>query len=350
MTWPPSAGASADPSGSTRDRPVRTIFLGSGRFAQPALGRLASHPSVDLVAVVTAPPRPVGRRGVETPTPVDVQARELGLDVRTPERLRAPDAVDDLLALEPDLVVLADYGQIVPAALLDRRHGALNLHPSILPRHRGATPIPAAILAGDTETGVSVIRMDAGIDTGPIVAAERSTLEGDETAPALEARLAIAAAGVLARVLDPWLDGELEAVPQPIDGATMTRPLRRADGRLDANRPAWLLERQVRAYLPWPGTFIEADGQRLVVLQGLLAASDADDVPGRIVPDPDGLALATADGRLVLHEVQPAGGRPMSGEAFLRGRPSILGRSIRTAGDHGARAPLEAPDPAVEPA
>ncbi len=350
MTLPPSAGASADPSGGTRDRPVRTIFLGSGRFAQPALGRLASHPSVDLVAVVTAPPRPVGRRQVETPTPVDVQARELGLDVRTPERLRAPDAVDGLLALEPDLVVLADYGQIVPAALLGRRHGALNLHPSILPRHRGATPIPAAILAGDTETGVSVIRMDAGIDTGPIVASERSTLEGDETAPALEARLAIAAAGVLARVLDPWLDGELEAIPQPIDGATMTRPLRRSDGRLDANQPAWLLERQVRAYLPWPGTFIEADGQRLVVLQGLLADSDADDVPGRIVPDPDGLALATADGRLVLHEVQPAGGRPMSGEAFLRGRPSILGRSIRTPGDRGASAPLEAPDPAVEPA
>ena len=350
MTLPPSAAASADPSGGSRDRPVRAIFLGSGRFAQPALGRLASHPSVDLVAVVTAPPRPVGRRQVETPTPIDVQARELGLDVRTPERLRAPDAVDDLLALEPDLVVLADYGQIVPPALLERRYGALNLHPSILPRHRGATPIPAAILAGDTETGVSVIRMDTGIDTGPVVASERSTLEGDETAPALEARLAIAAAGVLARVLDPWLDGELEAVPQPIDGATMTRPLRRSDGRLDANRPAWLLERQVRAYLPWPGTFIEADGQRLVVLQGLLAASDADDVPGRIVPDPDGLAVATADGRLVLHEVQPAGGRPMSGEAFLRGRPSILGRSIRTPGDHGARAPLEAPDPAVEPA
>lgn len=350
MTLPPSAGASADSSGGTRDRPVRTLFLGSGRFAQPALGRLASHPSVDLVAVVTAPPRPMGRRAVETPTPVDIQARELGLTVRTPERLRDPASVDDLLALEPDLVVLADYGQIVPAALLDRRHGALNLHPSILPRHRGATPIPAAILAGDTETGVSVIRMDAGVDTGPIVASERSTLEGDETAPALEARLAIAAAGVLARVLDPWLDGELEAVPQPIEGATMTRPLRRSDGRLDPNRPAWLLERQVRAYLPWPGTFIEADGQRVVVLQGLLAESDADDVPGRIVPDPDGLALATVEGRLVLHEVQPAGGRPMTGDAFLRGRPSILGRSVRLPGEGGTQAPLEAPDRAVEPA
>jgi hypothetical protein len=125
----------------------------------------------------------------------------------------------------------------------------------------------------------------------------------ETTAPALEARLAIAASGMLARAIDPWLDGELEAVPQPEDGATMTRPLHREDGRLDPEMPAWLLERQVRAYLPWPGSFLETDGQRLVVLAGAVAPSDADDEPGRIVPDPAGLALATADGRLVLVEV-----------------------------------------------
>jgi methionyl-tRNA formyltransferase len=325
----PAAGADEEaPSTSDGIRPVRTIFLGSGRFAQPTLGRLAAHPSIDLVAVVTAPPRPVGRRGVVTRTPVDSQARELGLPVVTPERLRDPASVADLLGLDPDLVVLADYGQIVPPTLLDRRFGALNLHPSLLPRHRGATPIPGAILAGDEETGVTLIRMDEGVDTGPIVASERAMLGGDETAPALEARLAIAASGVLARALDPWLDGELAARPQPEAGATITRPLRRSDGRLDPSRPAWLLERQVRAYLPWPGTFVEADGQRLVILAGAVTPSDDDDEPGRLVPDPAGLALATADGRLVLSEVQPAGGRPMSGEAFLRGRPSFLGRRV----------------------
>ena len=354
MTRPPTAAASGDAAGAATpdpadprkrpDRPVRTIFLGSGRFAQPALGRLAAHPSVDLVTVVTAPARPVGRHRTETPTPVETEARELGLAVRTPERLRDPAAIADLLALEPDLVVLADYGQIVPGQLLERRFGALNLHPSLLPRHRGATPIPAAILAGDTETGVSLIRMDDGIDTGPVVAVERTTLEGDETAPGLEARLAIVAAGLLARALDPWLDGELAAVPQSGDGATLTRPLRRSDGRLDPSEPAWLLARKIRAYLPWPGTFLEADGQRVVVLDGLVTDTDADDIPGAIVPDPDGLALATIDGRLVLHEVQPAGGRPMSGDAYLRGRPSILGRSVATS---GAGRPT---DPAVEPA
>ena len=153
--------------------------------------------------------------------------------------------------------MLADYGQIVPAALLDPPFGALNLHPSLLPRHRGASPIPAAIVAGDRETGVTLMRMDAGLDTGPIVAVERLPLAGSETAPELEARLADLAADLLARSLEPWLRGDLPATPQPEEGATLTRPLRREDGRLDPALPAADLERRVRAYLPWPGTFLE---------------------------------------------------------------------------------------------
>jgi methionyl-tRNA formyltransferase len=344
-----SAEPTAAPVASAADERTRTVFLGSGRFAQPILGRLAAHPAVDLVAVVTAPPRPVGRRQIETPTPVDSTARELGLDVLSPVRLRDPAALADILGLEPSLIVLADYGQIVPAELLDLAHGALNLHPSLLPRHRGATPIPAAILAGDDETGVSLMRMDAGLDTGPLVAGERVSLAGDETTPALEARLAIVAAGLLARSLDAWLAGEIEPEPQADDGATLTRPLRRADGRLDPERPAEILERQIRAHLPWPGSFLEIDGDRLVVLGATVTEADADDTIGRFVPDERGLALATSDGRLVLDEVQPAGGRPMHGEDFLRGRPSILGRTVRR------RAPAADPDatpgaPAAEPA
>ena len=138
-----------DRATSERATPVRTVFLGSGRFAQPILGRLAAHAAIEMVAVVTAPPRPVGRHQVETPTPVETTARELGLDVLRPARLRDPAALADIIGLEPGLVVLADYGQIVPSELLDLEHGALNLHPSLLPRHRGAIPIPAAILAGD---------------------------------------------------------------------------------------------------------------------------------------------------------------------------------------------------------
>jgi methionyl-tRNA formyltransferase len=326
----PAGHPVAGPAGGSAQRAqVRTVFLGSGRFAQPILGRLATHPSIDLVGVVTAPPRAVGRRQVETPTPIDVQARELGLRVLRPPRLRDAAALATIVELDPDLVVLADYGQIVPSLLLERRHGALNLHPSLLPRHRGAAPIPAAILAGDPETGVSLMRMDAGLDTGPIVAQERAILAGDETSPALEARLAIAAAGILARSLDPWLAGELVPTPQADDGATLTRPLRREDGRLDPRLPAIVLESHVRAFLPWPGSFAETAGERIVVLHATVAEPDPDDEPGTFVPDAAGLALATDDGRLILDEVQPAGGQPMTGEEYLRGRPRILGQAIR---------------------
>jgi methionyl-tRNA formyltransferase len=321
------------------ERPVSTIVLGSGAFAQPTLAALADHPSVDLRAVVTAPPRRAGRRQAETPTPIHMQAVDLGLAVRTPERLRDPSAVADLLALEPDLIVLADYGQIVPPSLLDRRFGALNLHPSLLPRHRGATPIPATILAGDEETGVSLIRMDDGIDTGPIVAVERTAVPPRETAPELEARLAVLAAALLARTIDPWVSGELPAAPQGEDHISLTRPLRRTDGRLDPGSSAERLERSIRAYLPWPGTYLDLDGLRLVALAGHVVPSQPGDEPGQIVAEAPGIALATVDGRLALDTVQPAGGRPMSGEAFLRGRPAIIGSTVTqvAAGDRSAR-------------
>lgn len=341
--------ASAEPPARREPRArVRTVFLGSGRFAQPVLGRLAALPSVEVVGVVTAPARPVGRRQIQTPTPVEVTARELGLGVMTPAHLRDTAAIADILGLEPTLLVLADYGQIVPSELLDAPDGALNLHPSLLPRHRGATPIPAAILADDAETGVSLMRMDEGLDTGPLIAIERVSLAGDETAPALEARLAIVAAGLLARSLDPWLIGDLPALPQATSGATLTRPLRREDGRLDPTLPAVQLERRIRAHLPWPGSFIETEDGRLVVLSARTAPSEHDDTPGTIVPDERGLALATSDGRLILDEVQPAGARPMSGEAFLRGRPAILGASVplRDVASRLGRTADPSPDPA----
>jgi methionyl-tRNA formyltransferase len=208
----------------------------------------------------------------------------------------------------------------VPPALLDLPHGALNLHPSALPRFRGASPIPATILAGDDATAVTLMRMDEGLDTGPIVAQEPVALAGNETAPELVARMAGMAAGLLLRSLDAWLAGTLSARPQPGDGVTLTRPLRREDGRLEASLPATTLERQVRAYLPWPGTFLQIDQERLVVTAASSAPSEPGDVPGRMVIHKDRPAFATADGRLVLDAVTPTGRRPMSGAEYLRGR------------------------------
>ena len=306
------------------DGRVRTVFLGSGAFAVPAFRRLAANPLVRIVAVVSAPPRRAGRSQAWTTTPVAAAAAGLDLHpVLTPPRLRHPEAIAAILALRPDLAVLADYGQIVPPPLLDLRHGALNLHPSALPRFRGAAPVPAAILAGDGETAVTLMRMDPGLDTGPIVARERVPLDGSERAPELERRLADLGADLLERSLAGWLDGSLPAVPQAADGVVLTRPLRREDGRLDASRAAAALERAVRAYEPWPGTFIDLGDERLVVGDASVAPSGSGDAPGAIVRHGREPALATADGRLVLHRVTPQGRKPMRGEDWLRGRRDV---------------------------
>ena len=308
--------------------PVRTVFVGSGGFGRDSLRRLAAHPDADLIAVITAPPRPAGRSKPLRSSVIHATAVELGIPtILTPERLRGPESIEAVLSIEPDLVVLADYGQIVPMPLLDRRFGALNLHPSLLPRHRGATPIPAAILAGDPETGVTLMRMDEGLDTGPIVAQERVSLAGTETTPALEDALASVAADLLALQIGPWVRGEVEARPQG-DGATLTRPLRREDGRLDPRKPAAALERQVRALQPWPGSFVDTTVGRLVVWSvavGTSGKGGGDPVTG--VFDARGLGVGGGD-RLHLLEVQPAGGKRMAWDAFVRGRPGIVGSRV----------------------
>jgi len=309
---------------------TRTIFIGSGGFGAESLRELTRIPSVDIVGVVTAPARPAGRRGALTPTPIAQEARFLGVGpILTPERLRDPAASVDILALGADLVVLADYGRIVPEPLLDFRHGALNLHPSLLPRHRGAAPIQATILAGDRETGVSIIRMDRGVDTGPIVAAERVPLFGHETAPELESHLALVAANLLARTVEPWIRGELVARPQDEAQATLTRPLQRADGRLDPQRPAVELERAIRAYLPWPATYLETSLMgRLIVRSASVGPSASSDEPGRLVAEGDGLALTTADGRLLLGQLQLEGRRAMDASTLRRGAPALVGTAV----------------------
>ncbi len=308
---------------------VRTIFLGSGGFGADALRRLSRQPDIELVAVVTAPPRPAGRSRNLAHSPIDGAARALGIrTILAPDRLRAPDAIASVLAFHPELAVLADYGQLVPPALLGLRHGALNLHPSLLPRHRGATPIPATILAGDAETGVTLIQMDEGLDTGPIVAQRRLALDGTESAPGLEEVLETTGGELLAETLGPWLRGEIVAHPQSGVGATLTRPLNREDGRLDPTRPASELERQVRAYQPWPGSFVDTDLGRLIVHQAEAATGDPGDEPGTLVADGSGLALATAPGRLRLVRVQLAGRRATDAAALRRGARGLIGQTV----------------------
>ncbi len=312
------------------ESPVRTIFFGSGSFAVPILNALASMPPVRVEAVVSAPDRPAGRKAEVTPTPVTARARELGLAVLQPTRVRRPEAVAELRELAPDLVLLADYGQLIPRVLLDLPpRGFLNLHPSALPRWRGAAPIPATILAGDTETAVTLMLVTEEMDAGPIVAAEPLEVRPDDTAVTLEERAAGAAAVLLRRALPAWLAGRLEARPQPAGGITLTRPLRREDARLDPGRSAAELERQVRAYQPWPGSYLDTGEGRLVVWRAHVAASEPADEAGRLVPcGREGLAVAAAADRLVLDEVQLAGRKKVAAAELRRGYPGLVGRLV----------------------
>jgi methionyl-tRNA formyltransferase len=251
------------------------------------------------------------------------------LAVLQPARIRDDSAIGEIAALRPELGVLADYGRIVPAAILDLpSHGILNVHPSLLPRHRGAAPIPATILAGDPTTGVTIIRMDAGLDTGPIVASSSWPLDGTETAPEIEARAAAEGAELIGRTLADWLAGRLAPRAQDDAAASMTRPLRRADGRLDPRLPADSLERQIRALQPWPGTFVETVFGPLKIWRAEVVptAPDAAEATavGAFGPPPE-LRLRTSAGDLTLVEVQPAGGRRMTGRELLLGRSALAG-------------------------
>lgn len=317
------------PDRAGRAGAVRTVFFGSGAFAVPILEVLAEIPTVAVVGVVSAPDRPSGRRGEPTSVPVARRARGLDLVLLQPARLRAPEAIADVAALRPDFGVLADYGQIVPGSVLRLPpKQILNVHPSALPRHRGATPIPATILAGDRQAAVSLIRMDEGLDTGPIVAQSRWALEGTETAETLEAEAARRGARLVRETLEPWLAGRLPEVPQDQAGATLTRPLAREDGRLDPTRPAFELERQVRAYVPWPGSFVDTSLGRLIVHRAAVGPGVPGDDPGTLVGDGDGLALATPEGRLRILEAQLAGRRSMDAEALRRGAPGLVGQTV----------------------
>lgn len=303
----------------------RIVFMGSPSFAVPALEGLAG--AYPVVGVVTQPDRPAGRGSRLRPPAVKVAAERLGLPVFQPERVAAPDALEHLRAWAPDVIVVAAFGQILPPELLSLPpHGCLNLHASLLPRWRGAAPIAAAILAGDTMTGVTLMRMDEGVDTGPVLAWREEPIRPDDTTGRLTERLARVGAELLMEVLPRYLRGQVRPVPQPEEGVTYCRPLKKADGRLDWARPAAELERRVRATNPWPGAFTFWKGQMLKVWRAAAHPDRAGDAPlGTVIPMGDSAAVVTGQGLLELLEVQMAGKNPLPIDAFLRGRRDFIG-------------------------
>ena len=301
---------------------MRIIFMGTPDFAVPALEALvaAGH---QVVAAYTQPPRPGGRRGKElTPTPVHRKAEALGIPVHHPASLKGTDEQSAFAALNADIAVVAAYGLILPRAVLDApRHGCLNLHGSILPRWRGAAPIQRAILAGDAETGVGIMRMEAGLDTGPVLLEGRTPI-GRKNAGELTAELAQIGADLIVRVL-----ADLSAypeVPQPEDGVTYASKIDKAEARLDFSQDAEQVDRQVRAFAPAPGAWFEFEGERCKVLAAEPVDSSA--APGTVVDDQ--LTIACATGAIRPTLVQRAGRPAMATADLLRGWTIAAGASL----------------------
>ncbi len=325
--------------------------MGAADFAVPVLESLLEA-SYDVVGVYTRPDRRAGRGRKLAHAPVKAYALSLGLQVLQPPSLGSAEALDELESLRPDLIVVAAYGLLLPRRALDLpRRGCLNVHPSLLPAYRGPSPVASAILDGETATGVTVMRMDEGMDTGPTVAARRTAIGRRETAGELTARLFRMGADLLVETLPAWVAGEAAARPQDESLASVTKLLSREDGRIDWTESAERIALRVRAYDPWPGTFTEMDGKRLKVLEAAAAEADRgapsppspsfpspphpsfprtrEPIPGEVLGLEDGrVGVACGSGALELRRVQLQGRRAVSAGEMVSGYPGFVGSRL----------------------
>lgn len=312
--------------------------MGTPQFAIPTLQRLIDEYSSatshgQVVGVFTQPDRPSGRGRKLQPSPVKLLAREHGLPVLEPTSLRDPESQAELQALRPDVVVVAAFGQILPPPVLEiPPFGCINVHASLLPRWRGAAPVAAAILAGDDMTGATIMQMDAGLDTGPILSQRSLAIVPNDTRESLTARLAQLGADLLRDTLPNWLAGSIEPQPQDEAQATYAPQIKKDRGRIDWRQPAGMIERQIRAFYPWPSAFTQWDGKLLKILRAAAVGEHypgekgrGDLRPGMVVDGPEGPAVVTGSGVLLLQEIQPAGKRPMPAGAFARGARGFVG-------------------------
>lgn len=311
---------------------MRIIFLGTPDYAVPVLSSIFDA-GYEVASVVTQPDRPAGRGRSLTSPPVAAWARERGIPVLQPPSLRLPEVAGQLAALAPDAMVVASYGRILPPPLLALAPlGCLNVHPSLLPRHRGPAPVAEAILQGETVTGVTIMQLDEGMDTGPVVAQEQAEIGPDETAGELTARLFAHGGVLMARTLREGADGRVEAVAQDEARATYSRKLEKADGEIDFTRPAAELHNRVRAMDPWPGAYTTFKGVTLKALRSMSLPSAGTDAPPGTVIALQGVAapagVVTGDGVLALRELQLEGRRALPTDEFLRGHPELIGARL----------------------
>ncbi len=309
------------------------VYLGTPDFAVPGLQTLIDHPAFEVVGVVTQPDRPAGRGQKLRQSPVKQAAEAAGLSIFQPPTLRDDAAVAHIKAWNPDALVVAAFGQILRQPVLELApFGSINVHASLLPRWRGAAPIQYAIHAGDEQTGITIMKMDAGLDTGPMLRQQSIPIEPDETGATLHDKLAQLGAELLPPTLLDYLSGEIVPQPQPEEGVTLAPTLEKAAGEIDWAQSAIEIDRKVRAFTPWPGTFSYLDGKMLKVIGGKPHPDLSHQAqPGTLILEDNLLMVQTGKGSYQLDEIQPAGKKRMSAQAFLAGRPDIAGTSFHSA-------------------
>ena len=304
---------------------MRIVFMGAPQFAVPALERLISGEHT-VVAIYTQPDKPAGRGRMPSFPPIKRVALEHRLEVRQVESFAKADAAASLAELSPDVIVVAAFGQILPPRVLAvPPFGCINLHPSLLPRHRGPTPIPSSILAGDEWTGASIMLLDEGVDSGPILAQRRVLIAPQDTTDSLTDKLAQISAQLLEETLPRWLSRSLTPQPQPEEGATYTRLISKGNGNIDWQIPAVHIERMVRAYYPWPGCYTTWRGKMLKIVLATPITGERGD-SGRVLTLPRGeVGVQCGEGILRLQGLQLEGKREMAADEFLRGQRDFVG-------------------------
>ena len=307
----------------------RAVFMGTPGFVVPALEALRDCPEVEVVAVYTPPDRRRGRGQTYEAPAVKQRGQELGIPVIQPRTFRDADVVNRLQSYGPDVIVVAAYGRLLPPEVLAiPRFGCLNLHPSLLPRHRGPAPVTGAILAGDVITGVSLMLLDEGMDTGPIIAQRERAIGSSDDAAGLTEALFADGAALLLETLPGWMAGSISAVEQDGNLATYTSKLERADGLADWELSAETLARRQRAYTPWPGLYTRWEGKELKLLD-VAPAHGADAAPGLVTNAGDAeIAIGTGAGLLAVRRLQIEGRRAAEAEDFLRGYPQFIGARL----------------------
>jgi len=305
---------------------LRVVFMGSPPFAVPTLEYLVSA-GYEIAAVYTQPDRTGGRGRGLAASAVKQAAEALGLPLVQPQSLKAPEAIKRLADFKPDVIVVAAFGQLLPEAVLELpRLGCLNVHPSLLPRFRGASPVAAAILAGEDFSGVSIILLDEGMDSGPVLARAQIPVADTDTTASLSQKLSIAGAGLLGEALVGWIRGELSPQPQDEAKATYCQPINKDEGEVDWHRPAVEIWQRVRAFYPWPGSYSRWRGKTLKVIEAALLAADTPAKAGEVVAlDSGGFGIGTGDGVLAILRVQLEGKQALSAAEFLRGQRDFIG-------------------------